>query len=296
MPQLKNNQLAISMMMLHALAVAGLFVLMKLLTKEISSNFAVFVYKFISLFFLLPWVLSKGGLSNLYTKKISIYIIGSILGTSATLCLMYGLKFIPVANVTILGYLEKVLLILIGIFYFKEKLSWTIILSIIICIAGAIIIVIPKFNHQIEFNHYYTYILLSIILWVLYCLTVKYLGDTDSFKCQTFYTVALSTILSFFVSYFLDKQDYFVKQAFTSNQLILFIFSAFLYIIISTSLFKSFRTGNLSIITPFGYTKVVFAAILGYIFFGEIPSLIQIIGYSMIIISSWYIAYQNSSK
>ncbi len=50
-------------------------------------------------------------------------------------------------------------------------------------------------------------------------------------------------------------------------------------------------------ISVFDYTQVVFAAILGILFLGEVPSLLSILGYIIIIgvaVFRWYLNLKNS--
>lgn len=289
----KNNFLAINLMIIHALAGASLFILMKFITKNLSSNQVVFLYKTFLLILLMPWLLYKGGVNNLKTKKFNIYLLGSFFGTSGTLCLMYALQHVPVANATILGYLEKILLICIGVGYYKEKITTKMIIAIIACLLAAILIVIPKINNQFEFNSYYLYIFLSIFLWVAYCLTIKYLGEKDNMKCQTFYNTLLSSVLSFLVLIFFKQTDEPLLDYDNIIKVIDLIFLvSLMYMAILLSLIKSLREGELSIITPFGYSKPVFAAILGFLVFQEAPTNAQILAYIVIISSSWYLASQ----
>ncbi|MEK6734599.1 MAG: DMT family transporter, partial [Pseudomonadota bacterium] len=266
------------------------------------SNQVVFLYKFIVLIMILPWVF-KDGFKTLITKKLPYYIIGGIFGTIATLCLIYSLKYIQIANVVYLNYLEKILLFLIGIFCFKELFSAAKLIAIIISFMGAIIVLQPElFSHIPEFSIpdiHYIFIAISIIFWVIYCIIVKLLGRTETVKTQTFYTVLISTILSSFVALFswnlkevmgikilLPSGFIAIKNLSLdlSNILILLLVSL-CYLTRSIASFKAFKHGELSIIMPFGYSKIIFSAIIGFYLFNEMPKVNEYIGYIMIIIS-----------
>ena len=294
-----NNSKAIIFMLVHAFAVASLLALMKILTKDLNSAQVVFFYKTSLLILVLPWVLNNGFFNNLKTKKIKLYIFGSILGTSATLCLMYAVKHVPLANATILGYLEKILLVMVGFFLFKEKISNKKIIAILLSFLGAFIITVPYTKKIDAFNVYYFFIFASILLWVGYCVTVKYLGKTENIKAQTFYTIGLSSIFSWPVAFIDwvggDPQGVisFSDIGLNMKHIPLILMAALCYFIVSISFFKSMKYGDLSVITPFGYTKVIFSGILGYIVFGECPSTEQIIGYSIIIAAVWYVSKDN---
>ncbi len=300
-----DNFKGIMFMLLHALATAALFGLVKVLTKDISSNHVVFFYKFILLLIIMPWVL-KDGFSYLSTTRLKTYILGSIFGTSATLCLMYGIKYVPLANATALGYMEKILLVIIGIVYFKEKLNSGKLIAIALSIVGAIIVVFSKLvydNNTQEFNQYYYFIFASIILWVSYCLIVKSLGKTENVKTQTFYTIFLSTLLAMPIAFinwqpavYMDINIVYPKNIISLasvglelHHLPMIILISICYLILSISIFKSFQCGELSVVTPFGYAKIIFAGLFGAILFKEYPTMTGYIGYILIALSSWYL-------
>lgn len=292
---MKNNFNGAMLMILHALSVSILLALVKILSKDISSNQVVFFYKFFLLLMILPW-LFKDGLTYFYTTRIKTYITGGILGTSATLCFMYSLKYIPLANAISLSYMEKVLLVLIGILYFKNKVTKPKIIAIIFTFIGALIVIFPRINLQ-DFNKYYYFIFASIILWVAYCLTVKSLGKTENIKTQTFYTVLCSSLLSFPVAFIDWQSGSFIEfVGIELKHLPLFFLTALCYVILTISAFKAFQIGDLAIVSPFGYTKIIFSGLLGVVLFAEYPSAYNYIGYAVITFSSWYLASSSSKK
>ncbi len=296
-------------MLLHALAVATLLSLMKLLTKDLSSNHVVFFYKGLLCLMILPWAV-KDGLKDLVTKRLGVFIVGALFGTVATLCLMAAIKHLPLANVVILGYMEKILLTAVGFFYFKEKISKGALIAIVLSFIGAVIVVYPEINKESNFNGYYYLVFVSIILWVLYSLIVKYLGKTESIKVQVFYTTLFSMLFSMPVAFVNWQTKVFMGlellypmgliswQAFSLDlqYLPLIFLLSICYLIISISLFKSFLYGDIVIVMPFGYTKIVFAALIGLIFFAEYPTLYNCIGCLIIIFSSSYLAYCSKSS
>lgn len=298
-----NNSKAIALMILHAFAAASLLMLMKVLVKDIKSSQVVFFYKLTLLILILPWILYQGSFSNLKTNRFKTYLIGGIFGTSGTLCLMYGVKYIPLANVTILGYLEKIILVAIGLIFYKEKINNKKIIAILVSFIGAVIVSLPEMESFTPFNKYYLYIYASIILWVIYCVIVKSLSSTENIKTQTFYTILLSTCFSFPIA-FIDWQltDNFpiliplesLACEVTFYHFPIILLTALCYFIISVSFFKSMKLGDLAIITPFGYTKIIFAGLYGIIFFHETPSFEKFFGYILIVLASWYLITTSS--
>ena len=61
------------------------------------------------------------------------------------------------------------------------------------------------------------------------------------------------------------------------------------YLLLITSL----RVGELSAIMPFRYSRIVFLLMLGWVFFGESPSLAILLGSALIIISDVYVMWRE---
>ncbi|MCT4635467.1 MAG: DMT family transporter [Rickettsiales bacterium] len=285
----RNNLKGIIFMILHALSASMLFALVKTLSKDISSNQVVFLYKFTLLLIISPWII-KNGLKVFYTERLKTYIVSGIFGTSATLCLMYGIQHIPLANVTALWYMEKIFLVIIGVIFFKEKIDIKRATAIILSFIGAIIVILPRLNLS-NFNNYYYFIFAAVILWLLYCLTIKSLGKTEKLTTQTLYNILVSTILSSPIAFIGYSNGNFswTTQTIELIHLPFLLLTSLCYLIVCTSNFKSFQCGDLSVVGPFGYTKIIFAGILGMIFFNEYPLINSYIGYIIIGLCSWYL-------
>lgn len=294
---IKNNFKASILMLIHALSVAALFVSVKSLNQDLSPSLVVFLYKFTLAIIILPWLLIEGK-KIFHTSRIKTYLIGGVFGTSATLCLMYAIKYVPVANATALGYLEKILLILVGVIYFKEKITLKEVMVIIICVIGAVIVILPKLDFN-SYNYYYGYIFISVILWASYCLIIKSLGKTEHIKTQTFYTILISMILSAPIAFFNWQELTIINLddlGLRLHHMPLLLFTSICYLILSITAINAYKYGDLAVISPFGYSKVLFSGILGAVFFHEYPANNQYLGYIMIILSTCYLGKKRYFK
>lgn len=307
-----RNIYGILFMLIDALAASILFVAIKILTKEITSNQAVFLYKLVVLLIILPWVLNKG-IKHLYTQKLPLYFVSSIFGTTASLCLMHSFKHIPIGNVSALGCLEKVLLSIIGMTFFKEGISKTKLCTVIISFIGATLILEPTIFQGLGFvvpDKHYLFVAASIVLWVIHCVITKVLVRTESAKPQVFYTVLLSVLISLpaacinwmpynlkgialvYPSGLVDWRFLILKN----DELLILILLAACYLIRSIASFKAMKHGDLSVIMPFGYAKIIFTGILGACLFNELPDAYDCVGYALLIGAGAYLAYSQQTK
>ena len=71
------------------------------------------------------------------------------------------------------------------------------------------------------------------------------------------------------------------------------VFAAGLLLVGYQFIIVAMRTGEVSFIAPFRYTSLLWAILLGYIIFAEIPDLPMVVGASLIISSGLYTLYRE---
>ncbi len=301
----QNNLMGIGFMLLHAVSLSVLYALVKLLTKDLNSNMVVFLYKFMIFFFALPWCL-WGGVKTLKTDKIGLHLSRALFSTLGSLCIFYAIKHIGLADVTAVTKLEQIILLVIGIFVFKEQITKTKIWVILASLLGALLIIRPDlfpFGPQAKqsskgFNHYYIFVFLTIFFWSINGTVIKLLGKTEKTKVQLFYVMLFSSIIAFPVSFMhwevatklwvIDIKYPTHLVSFESLNLKMehlpyIAVLALCYFGHIVGFFKAFKHAELSVVVPLEYTRVVFAGIFGFIYFAETPSQISYIGYFLII-------------
>lgn len=313
-----NNILGTLYMLLHTMALSILYAIVKDITKELSSNTVVFFYKAVLLVMILPWCF-VGGISSLKTTRIWLHISRGCLSTLGALCLFYALKNITLSDVVAIQYLEHVLLLVIGILYFSEKITKTKIFVIVCSFLGAIVIMRPDLFDVTKsisaftqgFNWHYIFVFMAITFWALNSTVIKVLGKTEKTKVQLFYVMLFSTIISFPVAFmhwgtitsfsgleikypnrFIDLSELGFKIYHIKYILIL----ALCYLLHVIGHFKALKHAEISFVVPFEYTRLVFAGIFGFLLFKEVPSYVSYIGYILIIGSGLLLIKAESKK
>lgn len=301
-----NNFLGISCIIWDTLSVATLYAIVKFVTKDITSNHIVFLYK-ISLFFLsLPWILHKGGLDNIKTKYFKIHLLRAFFSVGGSLCFMYGLQFVKLIDATVLQNIEQVLLVAIGMLFFHEKATKTKIVCVFLSLFGVLIIVRPEIFSSVcfselskQFNKGYIFIMASVLLWVCNIVAIKKLGIKSNGKNQMFYLLLFSVIFTYPVA-FIDwgvvktslggmwlpiRMVEFAEIGLKWKHVILILGMAVCYFSHSLSLFNALKFGEFSVVMPFVYFKMVWAGIYGFVIFGTEPKMTSWVGYMLIIAS-----------
>lgn len=260
-------------MVLHTLAMSILYLLSKSLTKSFDSSQVAFLYKATILVCILPWCLQGNFRAHLKTRRIGLHIARGTFSLLGTLCFFEGLKNTSVVNSAAITYLEHILVLLVGFWYFKEKLSRSKVVMVCLSFSGALFIIKPGL---VAFNFYYFYLFLAIFFWALNNTVIKMLGSTERTKAQLFYVMLFSTMFSFPIALPVWKpiDPSYIKYI---------VAIAICYLIHSVAFFKALKYADISTVMPFDYCRLVFTGFLGAMLLGEVPDEYSIIGYLMIV-------------
>ncbi len=307
----QNNLFGIAMMLLHAVALSVLYAVIKELTKEVNSNVVVFLYKFTLFISVIPWCL-WGGFKDLKTDRIWLHVFRGFLSVFGSLSMFYAIKHIGLSDVTAVAYLEQIILLIIGILYFKEAATKTKFFVIVASFIGAILIIKPDYilwlisfmsgkHYELNtnVNAYYAFVFLAIGFWSLNSTVIKILGKTEKTKVQLFYVMLFSSIIAFPIAFMNWDIAYHVAGAIdikyphsfidfstlgiTLRHLLFIAVLALCYFLHVIGHFKALKHAELSIVIPFEYSRLVFAGIFGYLFFMEVPLTPSYFGYALII-------------
>lgn len=312
---MQNNLLGIMYMLLHTLSLSFLYAVIKELTQGLNSSLVVFLYKFVILVAIIPWCL-VGGIKSLKTDRIWLHISRGCLSTFGALCMFFAIKHIGLSDATAIGYCEQFLLLIIGIVYFKEKLTGVKLTIIATGLFGVFLILRPDLFEkgivlQNELIVYYVFAFLGMSFWALNSTVIKVLGRTEKTKVQLFYVMLFSSGVAFFAAFMhwetvfsfagidIKYPDRWVEfselglQVYHIKGILVLGLCYFLHVV---GHFKALKHAELFAVIPFEYTRLVFAGIFGYYFFDEKPFMVKTAGYALIVAASLFLFYSEKKK
>ena len=216
-------------------------------------------------------------------KGCGFYIfLRCLFGTTGMMCNFYAIDNLPLADANMLNKLSPFFAILASIPVLKEKPSRVDIISTIIAFMGVILIVRPTGDVSMVpaiagvwggagAGIAYTYVRL-----------LGRKGERTSVivLCFSLFSCLLTAPFMIF-----NYSPMSVRQL--SCLIIAGIFAA----VAQFSITSAYKFAPAREISVFDYTQVIFAALLGIIFFGEVPSLLSAAGYVVIIgmaVFRWY--------
>lgn len=272
--KISHKNYGILMMLIHALAFAIIYSLKKKITADLPPIQIAFLYKLFVLLMVLPWCLVGGVKKHLSTKKIGIHASRGAFSIMGTVCFLYGLKYIPATDAAAITFLENVIVVLIGLLYFKEKFNYSKFILVLLGVIGAFFIIQPGFH---EFNDKYIYLFFALMFWSFNNISIKVLGKTERSRAQVFYVAMFSCMLTLPLALREWEPLNFIHFKYL-------ILISLLYLAHLVAIFKAFKFADFSVVMPFDYSRLVFTGILGYLFLGETPDVFKLVGYACIII------------
>ena len=218
------------------------------------------------------------------TTRPKLHAFRAISGTLAIVALFIALREIPLADVVSLTFGGPIFVTLGSIFFLSEKVGirrWS---AVLIGFIGMLMIVKPAYD---ELNIYYLFPIVFCIFFACVALSIRSLSSTEPNYRIALYFSLLSMIVGLATLPF----GWVMPSKF---ELFLLIFTGIIGSYANILLTVSLRIAEASLVTPTKYLNLVFAILLGYFIWGEIPKILTLLGASLIIISSIIIFMRES--
>ena len=218
------------------------------------------------------------------TSRPKLHAFRAITGTLAIIALFIALREIPLADVVSLTFGGPIFVTLGSIFFLSEKVGIKRWLAVLIGFFGMLLIVKPAYE---ELNIYYIFPIIFCIFFACVALSIRSLSSTEPNYRIALYFSLLSMIIGLFTLPF----GWVMPNTF---EFFLLIFTGLVGSVANILLTVSLRYAEASLVTPTKYLNLVFAILLGYFIWSEIPKLLTLVGAGLIIISSVIIFMRES--
>ena len=195
-----------------------------------------------------------------------------------TTCLFNaGLMFLPLATATTIMFLSPILITILSIFFLGEHVGIRRWLGIAVGFVGAVIVVQPWHLGTAAFNSGVVFFLAAALTNANYqIITRKVRGDDP--MTSLLYTAAggavFASLLLPFHWQWPDKMGW-----------MLLVGSGFAGALGHMCLIQAMRRAEASVVAPFAYSSLVWATLLGYLIWKELPGL-NVLGGALLIVSA----------
>ena len=262
--------------------------IVKYLTSELHPFQIAFFRCIFGFIIIVPLIIKNNPIKIISTKRFSMHLLRGFLGIGAIMAGFTALSLMPLATAVTLGFTRLLFLVPLAMLFLGEKPGYLRILLIIFGFVGVVIIIDPSNDNSIS---YFSASLALLGAFFVSCvkLTVKSLSSSESTLSIQFYYGVISTIG-------LIIPCYIFWNPLNIYQILLILFAAICGTIGQMLTIWGLRLGATTIVMPADYTRLIFAALYGFILFNEIPYINDIIGSFIIIITTMIILYLDHIK
>ncbi len=194
-----------------------------------------------------------------------------------------GLKYLPIATAVALFFSFPLFLAITSVPLLGEKVGIRRSLAIVVGFIGVLFITNPVAG--IEWPM--LLMLGAAFGWALVANATRVLGETVNTSTMLFHT-----LLGFAAT--MSIPQFWIWQSIDFNTLLMVAAVAFFGVIAQFCLTKAYAIASPSIIAPFEYTALLWAATMGYMLWGDVPDIYATIGALLIIASGLYIIHRET--
>ena len=279
---MKKNKLAIYLIIISVLFGTLKLTFLKLAQEDVNVYVAGFLRFFFGLIIILPYMI-KTNFLVFKTKHIKKHFIRSLLNLPAMLLYFSTLILLPIEKVTAISFIVPIIVTILAVFFLKEKIYIYRSLALIIGFGGMLIILRPGVI-DISIGVYMA--LFSSLLWSIVIIITKKISKDDSSITILSYQSLFMTIFSFFVVLFFWEMP-------STKTFVYLIFAAACGTILHLTLNHAYKLVDVSMTQPYSFLSLVFASLIGFFVFNEIPDLFTWLGASVIFVGVLIISYRE---
>ncbi len=274
--------------LLLGLIAALSFTLLHTSVRYASRELHVFEITFfryvIALFFMLPGLLGSR-FAVLRTQRLRLHLIRCVMLMISMLGLFSALTMSPISMVTALSFVSPVFASVVAILFLRERSTASRWFAVAGGIVGMLLIVRPGVV-PLSLGPFLA--ICGSIAWAVSIIVIKLMSTTESSTTQVTYLSVIVTPLTFLLAVWVWKWP--------SLQLLpVLVFMACIATVGQFAYTKSFKYAEATALMPLDFTRLVWASLIGFLVFDEVPDIWSWIGGTVIFLNAVYITFHEST-
>lgn len=260
------------------------FTVMAVLTKFLGTRLDPMQVSFfrlsIATLVILPWLLKDGGFVPNHPKLMTLR---GIIGGAAMICMVYAFVKLPLADAQAIQFAQALFMVPLAIVFLREVPGWRRIAAVIVGFVGVLIMLRPSSG----FEPAAFVALFGALLIAGAAILVKLVSDKDGPLTMMLFSGVFGCAMTIVptVLNWIDPTTYEWLMLVGIGVVGAGAHNCFL---------RAYRVGEATAMAPIDYTRLLFAGVAGYLFFGTVPDIYTIAGAVIIAGTSFYIARREA--
>ncbi|MBY6066241.1 DMT family transporter [Leisingera aquaemixtae] len=253
--------------------------IIKATSETVPAGEAVFFRSFFAIPVIVVWLTARGQLrQGLITKKPMFHVWRGLVGTSAMGMTFMGLALLPLPEVTAIGYATPIFTLILAALFLGETIRLVRISAVAIGLLGVLIMIWPRLGGDLGDGA-----MLGVLLVVgatvargFVQIHIRRMVQSEHTAAIVFYFSLTASGLALLTAPF----GWVMPDAQTAALLVSAGLVGGVAQILVTS---SYRFAPASMLAPYDYASMIFAIVIGYVWFNEWPTLVMLAGAALVI-------------
>ena len=250
------------------------------LTHGAISAFQIMFIRYVSGFVVLLSIVrvKKNHLRDYTSKRPHYHFYRSVCGAMGGICIIHASHISPIADVTAIGLTDGLITVLLSVIFLSESVGLRQWLGGVLCALGALVVVYGSNQGELfgSFSYGLWLALLGALLISIESLLIKVLTFSEKPLAILLYVNLFSMLITSIPALMTWRSPTLSQQVFFLALGPIAICAQYCWVV-------AYSLEDVSIVTPINYTWIVFAALLGYLFFDETLGIFTIFGATLII-------------
>jgi drug/metabolite transporter (DMT)-like permease len=259
--------------------------LVKLASTEMNMGQVMLVRGFFASVLIAALAWHKGVLHKPRLLLNPMVILRSASELGATIFFLIALAHLPIGNISAILQALPLVVTMGAALFLAEPVGWRRWLSIGIGFIGVLIIIRPGFE---GFSIYSVSVLVSVLCGTIRDFSTRAVPKEVPTLLVSVMTAVIVTLAGAALVHPLG--GWTPMAAWETGALAV---AAGLLLVGYQFIIMAMRTGDISFIAPFRYTALLWALLLGYLIFNDVPDLPMIVGSAVIVASGLYMLYRE---
>jgi drug/metabolite transporter (DMT)-like permease len=272
-----------------------MFMMMAALIKATASlvppGEAVFFRSFFAIPVILAWLATRGELRRgLITHNPLGHLLRGLLGTTAMGLTFAGLGLLPLPEVTAIGYATPIFTLILAALMLGERIRLVRISAVALGLIGVSIMLWSRLGNSRDVADGAALgallILIATMARSLIQIQIRRLVRTDHTAAIVFYFSLTASVLSLLTAPF----GWVWPE---TGTVLLLIGAGLLGGLAQILVTSSFRFAPVSLLAPYDYSSMIFAIVIGYVWFSELPTGVMLIGAALVIVGNVVVIWRE---
>jgi drug/metabolite transporter (DMT)-like permease len=263
--------------------------IIKATAEDVPAGEAVFFRSFFAIPVIVIWLAARGELRHgLITKKPMFHVWRGLVGTSAMAMTFMGLALLPLPEVTAIGYATPIFTLLLAALFLGETIRMVRISAVAIGLLGVLIMIWPRLGSDMEDGA-----MLGVLLVVAATIARGFVQIHIRRMVQSEHTAAIVFYFSLTASGLALLTAPFGWVMPSPEVFALLVAAGLVGGAAQILVTSSYRFAPASMLAPYDYASMIFAIIIGYIWFDEWPTLVMLAGAGLVVAGNVLVVWRE---